>query len=343
MGDILINGIVTVLAVILVFGLVIFIHELGHFMTAKAFKVKVNEFALGMGPAVLKRTKGETQYSLRAFPVGGYVKMEGEDEESENENSFDKKKPYQRLIIIVAGAFMNFILGFLLLILFVGINSNYSIASTVVTNVIEEYYADDAGICAGDKIIKIDNSYVRTKIEMSLALEGKENVEVTVKRNGEKLKFNVKTSEVEGYRTLGVQIKLLDKNIINVAKHSFDMSIAVIKMTYHSFFDMLIGSVEINQMSGPVGIVTEIGEATQRGFLDVLWLLIIITLNLGVVNLFPFPALDGWRAVFILFEMLTKKKIDGRIEGMINMIGLAVLMIFILYITKNDIAKLFKG
>jgi len=335
--------IITALTVIIVFGLVIFIHELGHFLTAKAFKVKVHEFALGMGPCIFKKKQGETQYSLRAFPVGGYVKMEGEDEESEDENAFNRKKPYQRLIILAAGAIMNFILGFVLLMLFVGLNSDYYISSTVVSDVIEEYHADDAGIKQGDKIIEIDGSKINTKIDMSLALENKENVEVTVIRDKKKQSFNVKTTDVGGIKTLGVYVETLDKNFINILKHSYHQTFTIIKMTYKTFFDMFKGKVGVEQMSGPVGIVTEIGNAAQRSLFDVLWLLIIITLNLGVVNLFPLPALDGGRIIFVLYEMITRKKLKPETEGIIHFIGFAILILFMLYITKNDIVRLFKG
>ena len=218
MGDILF--IITALTVIIVFGLVIFIHELGHFMSAKAFKVKVHEFALGMGPTIFKKKSGETQYSLRAFPVGGYVKMEGEDEESEDENAFNKKKPFERLIILASGAIMNFVLGFVILLLFVGINKNYIIVSPVVSDIVSESYADDAGILKDDRIIKIDGAKINTKIDMSLALQNKESVNVVVKRNGETHSFDIKTTDVKGTKTLGVYLKTLDKNLLNIIINS---------------------------------------------------------------------------------------------------------------------------
>ena len=157
------------------------------------------------------------------------------------------------------------------------------------------------------------------------------------------ININVKLTDVNGNKTLGVYLKTLDKNLLNIIKHSYHQTFTIIKMTYSTFFDMFQGEVGVEEMSGPVGIVTEIGNAAQRSIFDVLWLLIIITLNLGVVNLFPLPALDGGRIIFVLFEMLTKKKLKPETEGIIHFIGFALLIGFMLYITKNDIVRLFKG
>lgn len=338
-----ISGIITVLAVIIVFGLIIFIHELGHFLTAKAFGVKVHEFSLGMGPCLLKKNSGETQYSLRTFPIGGYVRMEGEDFDSEDENAFNKKKPWQRLIVLAAGGIMNFFLGFALLMIFTGSNPDYVITTNEVAELAEGYNAEKAGIEKGDRIIKIDNSTVRTQMDMSLALDGKSNADITVKRNGEKLKFNVDILQEDGSYKLGIYVKRVDKNIATVAKNSFDMLFTVIKYTYSSFGDLFKGEIGVEDTSGPVGIVTEIGKASQRGFLDVLWIMILLTLNLGVVNLFPLPALDGGRIIFVLIELITRKKVNQNVEGIIHTIGFLLLILLMLYITKNDIVKLFKG
>ncbi len=335
------SSIITIICVILVFGIVILVHEFGHFATAKLFGVKVHEFAIGMGPALLKHQKGETLYSLRAFPMGGYVKMEGEDEESEDERAFGNKKPYMRFIILAAGAFMNFVLGFLLLVILISCDKSAAIGSNIVESVPENYHSYEAGLKEGDVIVNVNGSKVRIQSDIAYSLSNEGDNDVTVKRGNEKIKLKIPLTEIDGQHYLGVVTKRLDKTPVNVIKYSYCQMFTVIKLTYKSFFDMFKGKVKVDQMSGPVGIITEINSAAKRGFFDVLSLLILITLNLGVVNLFPLPALDGGRLVFVLYEMITRKKVKTEFEAVIHLVGFAVLILFILYITKNDIIKLF--
>ena len=335
------SQLITFLSVILVFGLVIFIHELGHFSTAKLFKVKVHEFALGMGPCLLKKKKGETQYSLRAIPMGGFVKMEGEDEASQDENAFNNKKPYQRFIILVSGAFMNFILGFILLVLLTGFSGDVIIKSNIIDEVPQNYHSYEAGLREGDKIIKINGITVRTQTDISYAIGNMKEVETVIERNGEKINISFPLTEIDGRYYMGIRTKELSKNPVNVVNYSFFQAISIIKMTYSTFFELFRGTVGVEQMSGPVGIITEIGAATKRGLTDVIFLLILITLNLGVVNLFPLPALDGGRVLFVLYEMIFRRKVNEKIEAFVHFIGFALLILFMIYITKNDIMKLF--
>ena len=332
------TGILTAICVILIFGLIIFIHEFGHFITAKLFGVTVHEFAIGMGPKLVGKQWGETFYSLRLIPMGGYVKMEGEDEDSQKEGAFSQKKPWKRFLILFAGAFMNLLLGFALLILFNSVNPDMSvIPSMQVESVQPGMGAEQVGILPGDKILEVNNSRVYTHLDLNLAFYGNENATVTVLRNGEKLDFSIPLADGK----IGVVRKAEAKNIWNVISYSYFEGFSIIKMTYQSFFGMFTGTVSVDQMAGPVGIVTEIGNAVQQGFLDVLFLAILISLNLGVVNLLPLPALDGGRIVFVLWEMLTKKKLKPEQEGIVHFIGFILLIIFMLYITKNDIVRLF--
>ena len=336
------TAIITVLCVIIIFGLIIFIHELGHFLTAKMFGVKVHEFALGMGPKLFGKQIGDTLYAVRLIPMGGYVKMEGEDENSEDEGAFSNKKPWQRFIILFAGAFMNLVLGFMLLVTLNAVSPRLpAIPKMEVASVIEGMGAEAAGIKAGDKLIAIDGSRIYTQLDMSLALDGKETVVVTVKRGSEKQTMPVNLTEQDGNRYVGIRQAVEEKNAGNLISYSFHETFSIIKLTYQSFFGMFNGTVAVEQMSGPVGIVTEISNAAQSGFFDVMWLALIISLNLGVVNLFPLPALDGGRIVFVLWEMITKKKLKPEHEGLIHFIGFVILIAFMLYITKNDIVKLF--
>lgn len=332
---------ISVVAVILVFGIVILIHEFGHFITAKIFGVKVHEFSLGMGPCIFHKTKGETQYSVRALPVGGYVKMEGEDGDSEDERAFSKKKPWQRAIILVAGAFMNFVLGFLLIILLYSFTLD-TVPTTQINEVISGYGAENAGIEKNDIILKINGEKIHNNLDISLAVGNSEKAYVTVKRKNEILNKNVTlTTDENGIRYLGIKLKTENKNPVTLGKYSFNYGMTVIKLTYKSFFGMFGGTTSVNDMSGPVGIVTEIGSAAQQGLENVLFIMILITLNLGVVNLFPLPALDGGRLVFVLFEMLTRKKIKPEYEAWVHFVGMLLLFAFMIFVTKNDIVRIF--
>ena len=325
------TAIITILCVIIVFGLIIFIHELGHFLTAKMFGVKVHEFALGMGPKLFGKQKGDTLYSVRLIPMGGYVKMEGEDADSSDPAAFSNKKPWQRFIILFAGAFMNLLLGFLLLVTLNAASPRLPVIPKMeVVSVVEGMGAQAAGMQAGDKIIEIDGSRIHTQLDFNLALDQKGTVSVTVERDGQNHTL-----------PLGISQATEEKHFGNLISYSFFETFSIIKLTYQSFFGMFSGTVGVEQMSGPVGIVTEISNAAQSGFFDVMWLALIICLNLGVVNLFPLPALDGGRIVFVLWEMLTKKKLKPEQEGFIHFIGFVILILFMLYITKNDIVKLF--
>lgn len=332
---------ISTVAVVLVFGIVILIHELGHFATAKLFGVKVHEFSIGMGKCLFHKTKGETQYSVRLLPVGGYVKMEGEDEESNDERAFSKKKPWQRAVILVSGAFMNFVLGFLLIVLLNGFTLD-TVPTTQINEVVAGYGVQIAGIEENDVILKVNGERVRNSLDISLAIGEDESADVTLKRNGEIINKKVNlTPDENGFRYLGITLKTENKNPLTLGKYSFNYGMTIIKLTYKSFFGMFTGSTSVNDMSGPVGIVTEIGSAAQQGLEDVLFIMILITLNLGVVNLFPLPALDGGRLVFVLFEMVTKKKINPEHEAIVHFVGMILLFAFMIFITKNDIVRLF--
>lgn len=336
------TAIITILCVIIIFGLIIFIHELGHFLTAKMFGVKVHEFALGMGPKLFGKQKGDTLYSVRLIPMGGYVKMEGEDADSQDPAAFSNKKPWQRFVILFAGAFMNLVLGLVLLVVLNAASPRLPIIPKMEVAAVQQGMgAEQAGILAGDKMVAIDGNRVHTQLDLNLALDGKDTVTVTLERDGEKKTVPVTLTEVDGIRRLGIIQNVEDKNFGNVISYSFYETFSIIKLTYQSFFGMFNGSVGVDQMSGPVGIVTEISNAAKTGFFDVMFLALLISLNLGVVNLFPLPALDGGRIVFVLWEMLTKKKLKPEQEGLIHFIGFVILILFMLYITKNDIVKLF--
>lgn len=323
----------------LVFGIVILIHELGHFTIARYNKVKVNEFSIGMGPLLFQKTVKETPYSLRLFPVGGYVAMEGEDEESDDENSFDKKTPLQKIAIIFAGPFMNFILAILI---FACINFFSGIPVNKIGSIIDNTPAQSSALKVGDEIVDISGNKISSWTDIPNILSNKitdENIIITYKRDGKLLKENIKLSTDNGNKILGISPAYEKGKLSSVpiaVSQTYNISVQMLK-----FVGQLInGEADFNNVSGPIGIVRAVSTASSRGFGDVVMLAAIISLNLGIINILPFPALDGGRIVFSLIEILIHKKISIKIESMVNYAGLAILVALMIYVSYRDILKL---
>lgn len=340
-----------ILLAIFVFGLLIFIHELGHFLVARACGVGVNEFSIGMGPKILSRTskKTGTQYSIRVLPMGGYVSMLGEDEESDREDAFANCSVWKRSLIVIAGPLMNLLLGFLATVVIV--TSAGELYGTVVDHYPETsnvQLSDGSGLEAGDIVLKIGRVSVHTRNELvyEVMRQGVAPVNVTVLRGGEKLLIeNVifPTGQEKGIVYGGVDFYANAESFTlgNVMKHTFYRSMSTVKMIVDSFVDLLSGKYGMEAMSGPVGITQTIGEAAKDGFSSFLYMFIVITVNLGVFNLFPIPALDGGRLLFLLIEAITRKPVNKNVEGYIHFIGLVLLLGVLLVVTFNDILRLF--
>ena len=342
-------GIGYILLAILVFGILIFIHEFGHFICARKCGVEIKEFAIGMGPKILqwKSREYDTQYSLRLLPIGGYVSMLGEDEESDSENSFGKKSVWKRLLIISAGPIMNLVLGFLVMVLIV------ALVGSLYSNTI--YYTEDipsisqsCGLQDGDTITKVGNTRVHTWYELSYEVmnQGYEPIDITLNRNGETIKLEdvvFPTKETSG--VLFGDVDFLPQKeeftVVGVLKHSFFRGVSTVKMVVDSFVDLIGGRFGIDSMSGPVGITQAIGGAASLGFIYFLYMFAVITINLGVFNLFPIPALDGGRLLFLLAEAIIGRPLNRKIEGYVHFIGLILILFLALYVTFNDILRLF--
>ncbi len=335
----------------------ILIHELGHFLTARACGVGVYEFAIGMGPKIISRVskKSGIRYSLRLFPIGGYVSMVGEDEESEAENSFDKANVFKRMLIILAGAFMNLLLGFIIMLVIVsggdGTNSQTGeklLASNVVAVFDEDAVSDDYGLKVGDKIIKVGNASVPNGYALSYEImnRGHEALRLTVIRGGEKIVLEdvVFGNITESGVVFGdVDFKCLGETMTfgRVLSHTFSRSVTTVKMVWESLIDLLRGRYGLDAVSGPVGITEQVGEAAKSGIGDLLYICAIIAMNLGVVNLLPFPALDGFRFFFLIVEAVRGKPIKKEIENAINSIGILILLGLMLLISLKDIWGIF--
>lgn len=350
--------VVYILVAILVFGLIIIIHECGHFAAAKACGVKVNEFSLGMGPLLFSWGKGETRYSLRLLPIGGFVSMEGEDENSSDPRAFNRKPAWQRLIIICAGAVMNLVLGIVVLLIAT------SFSDGITTTQVAGFYNDDSpshvsGLEVGDEIIKVNGLRVfcDTDISYQFQMDEDRTFEMVVRRGGQKVTlpsvYFDGTKTEDGSSGLIIDFYVVGEKVtpLSVLSYSGRKFVSVARIIWLTLGDLLRGRFTINDLSGPVGIVSAIGDVvgeTAKGvafgkmLLDLMSFVVFITINVGIFNLLPIPALDGSRAVFIIIEMIRRKPIKPEHEGMIHFAGLMVLFGLMAVVTVLDIIKLFR-
>lgn len=329
----------TIIIAIIMICILIFVHELGHFIAAKACGVKVNEFALGMGPAIIKKQKGETLYSLRAIPIGGFCAMEGEDEESEDERAFNNKPAWKKAVILVAGAGMNLVMAVVLMIV---VTYSMGFPTLTVSQVSEGSPAATAGITAGDKITEVDGKviddwYAFTD-EIEKSKEGK-TLELTVERDGKELAFSTVPQKDENGRYIIGVYSQYEKNalrsIVKGPEATWDMT----KSMYSILKQLVTGDVSTKDLSGPVGIVYMVDKSVSEGFVTFLYFTAMMSLNLAVVNLLPFPALDGGRLIFVIIRKITGKAITDRMESIVHMVGMALLLLLMIYVTWNDILK----
>lgn len=339
-----------ILLAIAVFGLLIFIHEFGHYLCARLCGVGIHEFSIGMGPAIFGWTSKKTgiRYGIRLLPVGGYVSMVGEDEESDREDAFGNKSVWKRILIVTAGPIMNLLLGFFAMLILVVSTAPLGGTTIVYPDDGTVHVSDAAGLDSEDVILKVENVRVHTANELTYEVihQGDKPLDFTILRNGEKMVIEdvVFSSQEE----LGVTFGTCDFGVraekftfLNVIKHTFFRSISTVKMIIDSFVDLLTGRYGVESVSGPVGITQAIGESTQYGFSSFLYLFVVITVNLGVFNLFPIPALDGGRLLFLLVEAVIRKPINKNVEGIIHFVGLVIMLGLVAVVTIKDIINLF--
>ena len=351
--------ILTVILSLLVFEFLIFIHEFGHYISARIFKVTITEFSLGFGPELISYTSKKTgiKYKLAAFPLGGFVAMVGEDEDSDDPNAFNKKPAWQRFIITAAGATVNILAGFVAMVIIVSCiniyNTTYHMPREDLHQlgyevVYDEYRSSDSGLQEGDEIIKVNGKRVKIADELSYQIMryGHESVELTVIRNGEEIVIpdvRFPTTESQG-QTFGIVdfyvTGKVEKGLFRTIGLSVRKSVLVMRMCWESIIDLLTGRYTVEAVSGPVGISAAIGDAASAGFLSLLNITMLISMNLGFMNLVPFPALDGGRLITILIEMISRKKIPAKVEGMINGIGLAILFAVMILVLFKDVITL---
>jgi regulator of sigma E protease len=338
------------LLAIFIFGVMIFVHELGHYISARACGVGVKEFAIGMGPKIFTRVSKKTgiRYSYRLFPIGGFVSMVGEDEESEADDAFGKKSVWRRMIIIVVGSFMNLVLGFLIMLIIVSTTKGY-LAVNVVAKFDESSTSMQSGLMIDDKIIKINRTHIYTGYDLSYEImhQGDAAVDLTVIRDGEKIVLNdvIFPTFSESGATFG-QADFMSygesKTILSVIKHTWFRSVSTVKMVADSLIDLISGRYGLEAVSGPVGITEQIGEAAKTSSVNLLYICAVISINLGLVNLLPLPALDGGRFVFLLVEAVRRKPVNKNVEAYVHFVGIIILFALMILITMKDVWGLIK-
>lgn len=329
----------TIVYAIIIFCLLIFVHEFGHFITAKLCGIKVNQFAIGMGPSILKKQKGETLYSLRAFPIGGFCAMEGEDEESEDERAFNNQPAWQRAIVLAAGSIMNLLTAIILMIIiafFVGT------ATTTIEVVQDGSPAYEAGMKNGDRVIRIDDSEIDDWKEFQSIVGANEGEEITItvlRDEAEKEISVIPQYDEETKRSLVGVTPHMDHGLVSSVGAGVVNTCNMAKMMYKLIGQLLTGDVSAKELSGPVGIVYVVNDSAKMGVIYVVYLAALLSLNLAIMNLLPFPALDGGRLLFLVIRKVTGKRVTDEMEGKIHFIGIMLLLLLMVYVTWNDIVR----
>ncbi len=358
------------------FGLIVVIHEWGHCIVAKLMDVQVNEFAMGMGPKLFGWGKKETRYSVRLFPIGGYCAMEGEDaagagevsadtvEKTDNPRAFNNKKVWRRVLIVVAGAVMNLVLGFVLLIAYFGVctlpsdNGNVYYAGTAISYLPETAVSYQSGLRVGDELLKIDGKRVFSVMDIQSILQSSADGEfaMTVRRDGEtvqlpSVQFERQPLENGGHRLIyDFKVNAIEQTVWSTITQSFKAECSVAVTVWRSLGSLISGEYGLNELSGPIGTVDVIGDVVenavkqehwQDGLGSILMLTVLLTVNVGIFNLLPFPALDGGRLLFLIWEGITRKPVPPKYEGIVHAVGMGLLFLLIIIVTFSDVKKLF--
>ena len=343
---------------ILILGIIVLVHEFGHFIFSKIFGVYVYEFSIGMGPRLFgtKKVRGKTQYNIRLFPIGGFVQLAGEDPTEEDsevpEGGYLYNKPvWQRAIIMAAGVFNNFLLALFCLFL-IGTFYGAVDLNPVVTTLDQTYPMHNAGIREGDKFISVNGHSVSTRddVRLYMALENDGSpMEFVMERDGVQTTYSIKPIKIRDKKTNQESFKF-GISFENKLDHGFRATIKYVIKQFCSYIKQILltlkylftGRLGFNNLSGPVGIYSVVGEATQTAvLLNMVSLIALLSVNVGFLNILPFPAFDGGRIVFLIIEKLRGKPVKPEIENMVNTVGFMLLMLLIIVITISDISKLF--
>lgn len=339
---------------VLILGTIILVHEFGHFIFSKIFGVYVYEFSIGMGPKILhyKKKNGETEYCLRLIPIGGFVSLAGEDADDNKKIPEDRKlytKPvWQRFLIMVAGVMNNFIFAFLVLFIMALIYGSTT-TKPLVASVSEGYPASEAGIQKGDTIVSIDGNKISNFSEIQLYLQtsdGKEMEFVVKDKNNIKRTVMITPNKTvsedgkEGY-VIGISLDTtVKKGFSSSLSYAGNTTISLYKLMFTTIKQLFNGKASVKDLSGPIGIYSLISEEAKHGLQNILYLAAYLSINVGFINLLPFPAFDGGRVVFLIIEKIRRKRVPVKVEAIVNGVGLGILMLLMLYVTFNDILRL---
>jgi len=344
----------TIIYFILILGITVMIHEFGHFLFAKRAGVYVYEFSIGMGPRLFKWTRknDETEYSIRLFPIGGYVQMAGESNEDLEKIPKDKlmqsKSWIQRFMIVIAGILFNFIMAIIILF-FIALFNGAPTSNAYIGTIEKDYPAYESGLQIGDEIIKINDEKVSSSDILILKLEVNkgEDITFTVKHEDgtiENIELNpieVLENDTKTYKYgFGLTTKV-EKGFLSAIKYAFTKTFSLIHQMVLIIGYLITGNLSLDTLSGPVGIYTVVGETAKAGFTNLVYLLAFISINVGFMNLLPIPAFDGGRLLFLIIEKIKGSPVDSKIENIVHAIGFMLLMVLMIVITYNDIARLF--
>ena len=346
--------ILTIIYFVLILGVIVLVHEFGHFFFAKLFGIHVYEFSIGMGPKIWStkpKKKNDTEYSIRAIPIGGFVQLAGEGLDEDKKLPKDKllqnKPVWQRFLVMFFGAGNNFLLA-LIVLFFLGLIVGSPSTSNIIPSVIEGSPAQTSGLMANDKITKINGNKIKTLDDLQLYLaisEGETDIEV--ERDGQKITFKVtpltgEEKEKAGY-SFGVNFdNKYKKGFGNAFKYAFKKFYSIIRQLVVTLKELFKGSISVKNLSGPVGIYTVVDETKETGVANLFYLLALLSINVGFINLIPFPAFDGGRILFLVIEKIKGSPVKPETENLIHNIGFFILIGLILFVTVNDVIRLFK-
>lgn len=333
---------------LIVLGIVIIIHELGHFLSAKFFKIPVSEFSIGMGPEVYTYDGDKTKYSFRAIPIGGYVNIKGMDIDDDIENGFNKKNPFIRFVVLIAGVFMNFLLAYFILFgMYYSSGEIILNSKPIIGKVLERKTNYKNPLEVNDKILKINDQKIIEWNDIKTSVynleDKREPIDMLVLRKNKeksiKVKLEKNNKNNEYYFGIIPQYTVKKNGVLKTLKLSSQGFLETFKQIFIGFEKLVKGEVNKKEISGPIGIINIVGEASQDGVASLIWLTAILSINIGIFNLLPFPALDGGRILFIILELIGIK-IDKKKEENIHKIGMIILFLLIIFVTTNDFFNL---
>ena len=343
----------TLIYFILILGITVFIHELGHFIFAKHAGIYVYEFSIGMGPQIFKfhRKNDETEYSIRLLPIGGYVQMAGEeieaDEDIPKEKQMTHKKWHQRFMTVIAGILFNFLLAIFIFFI-VGLINGVPTETTTVADVSKNSAAFKAGLKSGDKILKINGTKIVSSDHLMLLVQinGKDKMNMTILRDGKEKALQITPKEIKENDQVSYQYGFSLKNhlvhdFFSAVKYGFTKMFSLIHQMILIIAYFLLGKLSISSLAGPVGIYTVVDQSAKAGILSLIYLLGFLSLNVGFINLLPIPAFDGGRLLFLIIEKIKGSPVKPKIENTIHEIGFVFLMVLMVVITYHDILRLF--